>query len=324
MGYKQAKLVEADGFDFTDVNIKYVNLKSGTYQIDDEIVTVPYSYHDDNWVGVKDFNNIRIVNITEYIQKYVCGENSKSVEEYETEKVELLSHRKTIDADEGTYIWDSLEAEFNYRKFIQLWQPVKISAQTISEPIKVAVKKMQYETDNEFIKSCFLNGSDKDTSLFIYKRPEAVQKIVADCFNELGMKFEGDCSYGKTEGKKIWGNSTHSCIRYVVAFGTYVMNDGWDIRSCPKGTYNDLIKQYNNDKKALRNIIITKYNKHFGKIDQGTFEFDKLLSQIKSAQTYISNIDPKQKSYNDKQSALKRLKESIELIESSYSVPVSI
>lgn len=311
-----------EGIDLQDENIKYVLLDSGTYKIDGEVISVSGSYYDKKAVGVKDFTDIRIVDTTTYIEKYVCGTEFKSVEDYEKEKDELLSKRKVRYEydDETTYEWESLEDEFAYRKFIQLWQPINKTIQTISDPIEVAVMKIKTESGNKYITSCFYNGTDKDKTLFQYDRPLALQDIVKECFTELGMVFQCDCNYSATNNKKIWGNSTHSCIRYVTAFGTYIFGDAWDIRNSPKGKLKDLLKQYEDDKKAIRNIIISKYNKHFGTIDSGTFDFDRLLVKLRAASTSLQKVDSKSKTYDDYRRSSNFLKEAIEMINGAYSV----
>lgn len=314
--------IKIEGIEITDKNIKYVLLDSGTYEIDGEIIEVEGGYYDKKSVGVKSFDNIKIVSQNTYIEKYTNGEIYKSVEEYETEKLNLLTKRKYLYEDE--YEWESLEDEYAYRKFIQVWQPIKKTIQEISKPIVVGVKTTKYETGNKYIESCFLNGINKDFNLFIYDRPRAVLDMVSECFTELGMIFEENKDYNVTGGKKIWSNSTHSCIRYVVAFGTYIFDDGWDIRNSPKGTLEDMTSKYESDRKTLRSIIINKYNKHFGKIDQGIFDFDELLKKLNFASNLLDKVDSKQKTYDEYRSGINNLREAIEIINNSYSVNVEI
>lgn len=313
---------EISGIDISDKNIKYVLLDSGMYLIDDEVVVVDGGYYNKKAVSVKNFNNIRIVSQNTYIEKYTDGINFKTVEEYQVDRDNLLKTRKYIDDDE--YKWETLEDEYVYKKFMQVWQPLKKTVQEVSEPIIVGVKATKYETGNKYIESCFLNGSDKDLNLFIYDRPRALLDTVAECFTELGMVYDEGKSYGATEGKKIWSNSTHSCIRYVVAFGTYIFGNEWDIRNLPKGTLEDMISKYESDKKTLRSIIIGKYNKHFGKINQGIFDFDELLKKLNTASNLFNKVDSKQKTCNEYRSGLNNLREAIKLINDSYSVDIEI
>jgi hypothetical protein len=263
-----------------------------------------------------------LISLNTYIEKYTDGANFKTVEEYQTDRDNLLSKRTYLYDDEDK--WETLEDEYSYKKFVQVWQPIKKTIQEISKPIIVGIQTTKYETGNKYIESCFFNGADKDLNLFIYNRPRALLDIVTECFTELGMIFEEGKSFGTTEGRKIWSNSTHSCIRYVVAFGTYIFGDGWDIRNSPKGTLEDMISKYEVDKKTLRSIIIGKYNKHFGKIDQGTFEFDKLLNKLNSALNLLNKVDPKQKTCNEYRNGLSSLREAIKLINDSYSVNIEV
>jgi hypothetical protein len=306
---------EIDGINITDKKIKYVLLNSGTYKIDGQIINVD-GYYSKEKVGVKDFTDIRIVDTTTFVEKYVCGTEFKTVEEYEKEREFLLSKRILKYGDE--YSWETLDDEFNYRRFTELWTPIEKTIQTISEPIEVEIKKVKTESGNKFISSCFLNDTDEDLTLFTYNRPSAVKNIVTECFTELGMVYEDNKSYGATEGKKIWSNSTHSCIRYVAAFGTYIFGDSWDIRYSPKGKINDLLKQYEEDKKTLRNIIITKYNNHFGRIEQGSFDFKSLLNKLNQALNSLDKVDPKKNTYDYKRIGINNLREAKTMIETAY------
>ena len=308
-----------EGIDIEDKNIKYVLLETGTYKINDEIINVKGSYHDRKEVGVKDFTDIRIIEQNTIIDYYVCDDEIMKVENYQNKKQKLETKRQYNDYEES-YIWNSLEDEFTYKKFIQMWQPIKRTIQTISEPIEIEIKKIKVESGNKFITSRFLNGIDKDLTLFNYDKPSALKYIVSKCFIELGMIYKDKINYASTINNKIWGNSEHSCIRYVTAFGTYIFGDGWDVKHSPKGTLEELLKQYENDRKIIRGIIISKYNQHFGKIDVNEFDFDGLLSKLKSALNYIAKVDPKQKTIQDYKSGLNKIKEAIIMIESSYEV----
>jgi hypothetical protein len=307
---------QVKGIEITDKNIKYVNLGTGTYKIDGEIVNINGGYYSYQKVAVKDFNNIRLVEQNTYIENYTNGTDFISVEDYENSIQDLLSKQK-IDEFEN-FEWNSLEDEFAYKKFKQVWQPIKKTMQSISEPIEVEVTKIKYNTGNKYIESCFFNGSDEKLDLFVYNRPNAVQDIVSECFTELGMVYEEGKNYGSTQDRKIWSNSTHSCIRYVVAFGTYVFGDGWDISYCPKGTLQDMRKRYEEDRVTLRNIIIRKYNKHFGTIDKNDFDFESLLNKLNSAYKNVENISPKKNTYQEYRNGITKIKEAIDMINSAY------
>lgn len=305
-----------DGIDIEDKNIKVVFLTSGKYLIDGEVVNV--SGYGDVKVQVVDATNIRKITENNFVKEYACGYERLTVRQYDEQRIYLLSKRThNDDYDEE---WESLEDEFAYRKFMQMWTPIYTLKQEISEPLLVQFEKTKYDTGNEYIRNAFLNGDDKEVTLFTYNQDAAWLGIVRECFNELEMSYQEGLSYSATNNKKVWSNSSNGCIRYVTAFGTYVFNDVWKNPRVLKGTLKDMIKKYESDREAIRRVIIDQYNNHFGCIDAGKFDFDRLKSIISRAQSNLSDVEPKQKSYKSWNFARNALNEAQEMIKVAYEV----
>lgn len=307
--------VPLKGIDIEDKNLKVVYLKSGKYLIDGEVISVE-SYHEDK-VQVKDISNIRKITENRYIKEYVCGDEKLSVQKYNEQINKLLSKRKYDGYEEE---WESLEDEFAYRKFVQLWTAIYNTEQEISKPLLVQFEKTKYDTGCKYIHNAFLNGEDSDFTLFTYEQGLAWLGIVKECFEELGMEYKENVNYSGTNNKKIWSNSTHSCIRYVTGFGTYVFNESWGKPRVIKGTLEDVRKRYEEDRSTIRKIIIDKYNNHFGCIDVGKFDFDRLRTIISNAQSNLLDVDPKQKSYQAWEKAKDKLREAQDMIKVAYEV----
>jgi len=132
------------------------------------------------------------------------------------------------------------------------------------------------------------------------------------------MVFDGNVSYNKTANERIWGNSDHSCIRYVVAFGTYVFGDSWGSPKVIKGTLQDVKTRCKQDRQSIRNIITRQYNKHFGNIDAGKFDFDALLKKLNTASSYMRGMKVYQKSSHDYYQALNQITNAINQINVAY------
>ncbi len=79
----------------------------------------------------------------------------------------MLSKRKYDGYEEE---WESLDDEFAYRKFMQLWTPIYNTKQEISEPLLVQFEKTKYDTGCQYIHNAFLNGDDKDFTLLHMNR----------------------------------------------------------------------------------------------------------------------------------------------------------
>lgn len=302
------------GVELTDIDVKFVYLPPGRYLIDDEIVNV--NGYNKQKVPVKNINDIRIVTANRFISYYM-NEDEKIIKpsEYKEQKDVLLSKSKYDDEyDEAT--WDSLEDEFAYKKFLQNWKPIYKTVQEISDPIKVEVVKSKITSKHKYIKNMFSLGNSEDVDLFVYDRYSACLNIVRDKFESLGMKYAENIHRNSTIHKKIWSNSTHSCIEYVIAFGTYIFDGTWDIKYSPRGTFEDLEAQYNKDKKILEDIIQTKYNFHFKKdVD---IDLEVLYKKIESIQSELISLDVKVKAKNDRSVILTWIQEVKQMIEGAF------
>lgn len=298
---------------FKESDYYSIELNRGLYIIDGNPVNV--EKHTDK-VQVKDINNVVPVTRNSVVDHYWSeGDMRMSISCFEKEKERLLSKRTGY--EDYKNIWANLEDEFAYRKFINTWIPIKKDIELKGDPYTFEVVESQIETGNVFIKSDYINGGS-DPLLYTYDRYSAVLNIVANKFMLLGMVFKGDIDYAESNNQKVWGNSTHSCIRYVKAFNTYVFNDTWDIKYPQRGTLTKLLAQYNNDKETLENIIQTKYNVHFCKIDSGNFNFEELLKLLNLCKNSLNSIEAKQKSLSDLRFSKNKLNESIKFIENSY------
>ncbi len=306
---------------FKESNYYSVELSRGTYLIDDKVIDI--EGYQNQKVQVLDVNNIIPLTKTPIISYYMRnGKEEVNVEDFIEEKQRLLSKRRKYlgydeDNERDEYEWSSLEDEFEYRKFEQIHQPIRKEIITKGDPLPVEIVESQIETGNEFINSDYINGG-KDPLLFTYNRIGATLKIVSDKFKELGMEFKGKLDYSQTKNQKIWGNSSHSHIRYITAFNSYIFNDKWDIKYNPKGNLESLLLQYNSDKKELESIIQQKYNEYFGRFDDKNFQSQECLSKLKLTQTYLNKLDYNKKGYSDYLSIKKFLAESIQIIENSF------
>ena len=306
--------------DIKDLGIKYVNLEGGKYLVDGEVIKIE-GYRNNSKVQVKDINNIRKISEDRIIIKYIKGEEEMSVDEYTDKKNELLKNRIWDEEYEEYDGWKTLESEYEYKKLTTYWKPIYKDIQTISEPLKVAeVREIVYDTDNKFIVNIFLNGN-KDTSdiqLYEYRQSEARIHIVEEIFKSLGFTYEDNISYMRTEGRKVWSNSTHSGIRYVTAFGTYLFNDSYKYDYTPRGTLEDMRKKYQSDYDSIKKIIMTKYNRIYGRIDRDEFDFVKLLDDLNSIRYSIVAVDSKVKTVEDRRKAINKIDKLTESINSMF------
>lgn len=296
-----------------------IELNRGLYLIDGNTVDVD-SYNLK--VQVKDITSVKPILRQKIIQYYIHQDidNSEklSTKKYDDEKDELSKFR-TYNDDLEDYSWSSLDREFDYRKFIAKWTAVYKDIETIGDPYSFDVRESVIDTGCQFVKSEYINGGS-DPMMYVYERHGALLGIVANKFKELGLEYKNGISYEQTRDKKFWGNSSHSCIRYVVAFGTYIFNDSWNTSTFIRGTLESMLARYNTDKEKLENEIQIKYDTHFGKIDLEGFDFKTLHVGLNSCKLSFGKVIPKSSGINDYRYAMKRLNECISQIESSYKV----
>lgn len=301
------------GIQIDDKDITYVKLTSGIYLIDGEII------RNDTYglarFQCKNPNDIRKVTENRYIKEYTCGDVKMSVQEYNERKNMFEYECKDENGD-----FNNLDDEYRYRKFISSWTPIYSVEQTISDPIKVELDHIKYDTGNKYVRSAFLNGTDKDDTLYSYFQAEAWPDIINECFEELGMEYQPRLNYGATANKKVWSNSNHSGIRFAVAFGTYIFGDSWGDPRIVKGTLQDMLDKYENERKTIRNIIIRQYKKHFGDIDAGTFDFKTLLNTLQTSSNILKNVKPTAKTSSEYWRALRYINDAINQIEIAYKV----
>lgn len=302
--------------DIKDIGVKYVLLSSGKYLIGDEVVKV--EGYGDKRVQIKEGDEIREITETEIITKYIKGDEEMSIDEYNEIKNKLLEKQHWDKYD--CFTWEDLESEYEYKKLTTYWQPIYKTIQEFSDPLKVVeVREINYKTDNPYIKNLFFNGDKKgDITLYVYDRPRAREEIVAKIFKELGFEYEHGVSYLRTEGRKVWGNSNHSVIRYVVAFGKFIFNDSWGSEFTPRGTLEDMQEMYEADYNAIKKIIMTHYNKTFGKIDKDEFDFIGLVDNLNSLRSNVSQIDSKVKTKEYQYRAISKLDKMIEEINEMF------
>ena len=302
-----------------DLGLDIVQLPAGTFLIDGEVVEHSgfNSYNTSRQLAVKDVENIlsitKKVNPIGYRMRDGSLETTLSVVEYERTKAELLLN-STTDED-GVTLWSDLDSEFAYRKWYIQWELVTKETTQYSEPWLVDRTYIRQDTGNPYIVAGFLTGK-VDVPLYSYSRTAAIAGMLAEKFKSLGMTFQKGANYGATEGKHIWSNSEHSGLEYVTAFGKYIMGKAIlpKTRGEFKGSFEYLESIYKEDKKWIESHIQTLYNLHFRNEAASGVLLSELSDKLKSVLSYVNTLDVKVMSQTSKRSALGKINEAIELV----------
>lgn len=319
MTYPQAEAQVLKVISIDDLGINIVELPAGTYLIDGEVVSHGgwNSYNSSRQISVKDVENVRTIHKQKVLSEYTStldGVTSNlSKEDFDKFKSALLVNC-TVDED-GDIDWTDLDSEFAYRKFISMWKPVYTELTEYSEPLLIDRTHIRQDTGNPYIVAGFLTGRS-DVPLYSYNRSSAIASLLAKKFESLGMEFKEGISYGATEGKKVWGNSTHSGLEYVKAFGKYII--GKDkvskTRGEFKGSFEHLEKIYKEDKEWIENLIQVGYNLHFRNTEASSVLLSEVNSSVKTCINYVNTLDVKAKSETSKRGALAQLNNLLDLV----------
>lgn len=298
-----------------DLNRKILYLDKGEYLINGN----RYSFSDyyNNKIEVEDLKELRKINITTVTTGYYDELNQKeiSVKEYESIKEKLLS--KSYKDDDGNIYFDDLDDEYNYKKFVKNHKAIYKTIENVSDNMELAEETVIYKTKNKYIESCYFNEKESEPLLYKYDREKAYLDIVKNKFNQLGFEFVGDCNYSQTKDKKIWGNSKHSCIRYVTAFGTYIFNDRFNIYGPTRGTLEDMLETYEKDKELIEGIIMRKYNENFATLNKD--KLNQLPGLVNELQYRLNKINPKKDSFSDYRFCNEKMTQIQKLISDSFN-----
>lgn len=298
-----------------DKEIKILVLDGGEYIINGQRYSLPNSYN--NKIEIKEIKELRKINITTITIAYFdeIKQEQLTVEKYTQIKKELEDKR--IINDYGELEFTNLDDEYNYKKFIQNCKPIHKTIETISDNLKPAEEiEIIYDTRNKYIKCNYFTEKHKKPFLYYYDREQALKDIVENKFKELGFEFAGECHYRETKNKKIWGNSTHSVIRFVVAFNTYIFGDKYNNCSGITNSLEECIKYYEEDKEDIENTIMRKYNEEYAKIEK-----DKLIALpklVNDLEYRLNRIHTYKTSSTDYWKAKKAVQEMQELINESF------
>lgn len=276
-------------------------------------------------VVVNSWNDLVKLNkkeVVDFIEHKETKERISELKYLDLEK-ELLSKR-VYDEEEYQHTWESLDDEFNYRKFIASYDRVFKTVYFEEEVLIEEIKDVVLETDNPFIKSGFVLGEGfSNFNVYTYLRPQAVMQIVRDKMKSLGAEYLGEASgfTDKTEGKLAWTTSTHSGIRYAKFAGRYLFSDSWNIKSNRRGTLEQTISYYEEDKKLLESIIDEAYLREFGKYEcANTKAITGSLNKLDTAINRLWEIKASVKTIDKQSSCNKLLKDVKELLLSTLKV----
>ena len=297
-----------------------IKLSNGTYKIGEELITIN-DICNNKTILVDRIDNIKKIDEVKIIIGYESNKDNKprlTPEEYLKEREELES--KIFFDEDNNIISDDLDNEYNYKKWIREYTPVYKTITTESEPLKIGrIINCRLNTDNEYITSIYSItekiDNTNDLDLCIYNQPSAWLGIVKNKMKELQIEYEEGIDYSKTNNRKVYSNSTHSCIEYVKFTNKFIFTGTRFIKpQLLKGTYEVLLERYNEDKKEIEEIIERNYNLHFNELSNDNTEvLNELYNKLNSISSLVAKVNVKINSYDDKKELLNKVHSCMEM-----------
>lgn len=297
-----------------------IKLSNGTYKIGEELITIN-DICNNKTILVDRIDNIKKIDEVKIIIGYESNKDNKprlTPEEYLKEREELES--KIFFDEDNNIISDDLDNEYNYKKWIREYTPVYKTITTESEPLKIGrIINCRLNTDNEYITSIYSItekiDNTNDLDLCTYYQSLAWLGIVKNKMKELQIEYEEGIDYSKTNNRKVYGNSTHSCIKYVVFTKKFIFTGTRFIKPrLLKGTYEVLLERYNKDKKEIEEIIERNYNLHFNELSNDNTEvLNELYNKLNSISSLVAKVNVKINSYDDKKELLNKVHSCMEM-----------
>jgi len=218
------------------------------YLIDGKLV----KNFDKGWLPEKP-KEIKLLEERERVVRY----GDLSPEEFERERKKLL---KGNIFSEGEFIFENLEDEYKYRKFLQEHPPIK---EQYTEYIDCEI--VEYDitgrTDIEYIKPFRLIGKkpvSKEGKVLYQYTPEPY-KMAQEIGKKLGFEEVTEEIYDlrrRTKGKK-WAVPSHSRdnLRFLMINGNYTEYETLKFHGVI-GSWEECYKQYEKDYKSIEKLFL--------------------------------------------------------------------
>lgn len=211
-----------------------------------------------------------------------------------TNQIHALKLKEKCIDDE--YIWDSLEDEFAYRKFLQEWTPT-YAQEKVETPYQIVYKKLPV-SKYTFIVPLYQFGKEGISNPHCYYLPPVMEMITAAA-QKYGFERVEDRTFGgeNTAGKK-WSMGTTG-FRFIKINGTYRCNDGDEKRvQARTDTYGNCVALYAEHCKLFDNMF-AQQARIIEKQPLEESERKTLLENLKKVRSYLKDVEPKSKSYSD-------------------------
>jgi hypothetical protein len=259
----------------SEEKINVAVLKSKVYLIDGEIYDFSGHSFSKKYVQCKNINDIRLVKNNKVIAKFVDGvENELAPYEYklELEKLDSLKEK-------------SLEDEYEYKKFLNVWQPIYKEIQEISEPIKIEKLKapLLIEDNPNIFSTVELDRENK--SIYVYRREIVVKELLEKEVAKYNEKYKGYLGKFDLEFKlSIEKNFEFSKIN-----NDYIFGSKYNFKSI-RGPKIKIEEKYQNDKELIAKNVKAIFDRmclvKLNRVDL-QMEKEKILSEISNEEDIL-------------------------------------
>lgn len=246
-----------------------------------------------NNIEVKSTTIIEVCNERKYLSGYfhIKDESIIEVEEYNKLKKELENKAKDYNEDESVFVFNNPDDEIEYIKLQKYYKPINSSI-NVYEKCDIIIKHTgNLRTETPFIYAIL---SFNESNIYYYTPDAAKMQIVHDWMSKHNFNFVEGISYEETKHKKLYGLSKNAGnIQYLCAFGTYVFGSSYIKCEKISGTYDELVKRYENDKENIENKLNSFHLAHFGNVNYKEDEIKRILKIMHTIKKDVKNLPVK-------------------------------
>lgn len=294
-------LISVEAFEL-DKGVYYIELQSGTYEIEDKRVQIGWN---DNKV---------IVDLDKKPTIYKIDVRSK-VEHYLNSNGEVLTvesyNKKYNELNKAEdFEFDNIDDEYTFKKFIQEWKAVNTSFE-VKTLVEYTIKYNVYNLPKYIQSMRKLNGDLKNT-IYVYDQTKHILELTEKALLDIG--YIKSSRESTIEGEFYLSKDS---IRFSkIDKGQFLTIKVSDLRQYEekgkyKDTYKNVFELYNSNIINIDKIIKTWYASQT-KIDG--MLYSDLLRELKDINGLVSSIDIKQKD-TSKRAATNKLNQLIKKVE---------
>lgn len=229
---------------------------------------------------------------------------SISAGEYMAQR-EALIEGSTVD-DEGTRVFPSLDAEFEYRKFMARWQEGAREPDAVTkEPVELEISEVRVDSgDSDIVSMWNAPHMQRDRTLYAFDRDRFMVRLCRELCAKGGLDYDNS----RTGGEQ-W-----DYLRFAKIDGQYAFDDSFDRA---RGSFIGTLAECKAEKARCHERVARVVHRYaLKRADAQLLNAGEVALALRDLQKRLNNVYAKASSSADLAHARKRLAELVERVES--------